>query len=125
MTIQKLNQLSEALNRMMKPELMKLARQYNKVVKIEGLQKMKKKDILLELLANYKVVHKIWSGETVVELPTRKGKGETKKATTEDINKLIKEKDVLNKKLLKSDGAERTALFKQVRELDKRISKIM
>ena len=125
MTIQKLNQLSEALNRMMKPELMKLARQYNKVVKIEGLQKMKKKDILLELLANYKVVHKIWSGETVVELPTRKGKGETKKATTEDINKLIKEKDVLNKKLLISDGAERTALFKQVRELDKKIALAM
>lgn len=124
MTLQKLNQLTESLNKMMKPELMKLARQYNKVVKIEGLQKMKKKDILLTLLADYKVVHKIWSGETVVELPTRKGKGKAK-ATTEDINKLIKEKDVLNKKLLKSDNEERTALFKQVRELDKRISKIM
>ena len=125
MTLQKLNQLSEALNRMLKSELMKLARKYNKVVKIEGLQKMKKKDILLSLLADYKVVHPIWSGETKVELPKRKGKGETKKATTEDINKLIKEKNVLNKALLKSDGEERVSLFKQVRELDKQISKIM
>ena len=125
MTLQKLNQLSEALNRMLKSELMQLARKYNKVVKIEGLQKMKKKDLLLELLANYKVVHPIWAGETKVELPKRKGKGETKQAKTEDINKLIKEKNVLNKALLKSDGAERTALFKQVRELDKKISSIM
>lgn len=122
MTIQKLNELSASLNKMSKSELVELGRKYNKFVKLPNLQKMKKNDLLIELLSNYKIVHKIWSGKTKIELPTRKG-ATPKKLDNSKINDLIKQKLELNKKAMKADGAEKSSLLKQVAELDKIILK--
>ena len=122
MTIQKLNELSASLNKMSKSELVELGRKYNKFVKLPNLQKMKKQELLLELLSNYKIVHQIWSGKTKIELPTRKGAA-PKKLDNSKINDLIKQKLELNKKAMKADGSEKSSLLKKVAELDKIILK--
>ena len=122
MTIQKLNELSASLNKMSKSELVELGRKYNKFVKLPNLQKMKKQELLLELLSNYKIVHQIWSGKTKIELPTRKG-ATPKKLDNSKINDLIKQKLELNKKAMKADGSEKSSLLKKVAELDKIILK--
>ncbi len=124
MTIKKLQTIQNILDKMTKPEIVLLAREYNKHVKIPNIHKMKKQDLKVELLSNYEIVYNIWSGKT--PLTVKKSKRAPKKMNDEDINKLIEEQIALTEKALESqDIAEKKRLLDEADKIQKKINKSM
>ncbi len=124
MTIKKLQTIQNILDKMTKPEIVLLAREYNKHVKIPNIHKMKKQDLKVELLSNYEIVYNIWSGKT--PLTIKKSKRAPKKMNDEDINKLIEEQIALTEKALESqDIAEKKRLLDEADKIQKKINKSM
>lgn len=124
MTLKKLQTIQNVLDKMSKPEIVLLAREYNKHVKIPNIHKMKKQDLKVELLSNYEIVYNIWSGKTPKTI--KKSKREPKKMNDEDINKLIQEQIDLTEKALESqDIAEKKRLLDEADKIQKKINKSM
>lgn len=122
MTLQKLQTIQNALDKMNKPEILLLARKYNKFVKIPNLHKMKKKDIQIELLSNYEIVHDIWAGKHTSNITQTKRK--PKLMSNEDINKLIKEQIQLTEQAMQTeDSSEKQKLLAKADKIGKKIKK--
>lgn len=107
---------------MSKDELVDLARQYNKSFdKIKNVQKLKKQDLKVELLSRADDVFKVWSG---IKKPLEKVKRKVPKLKEEEVNPLIKQSVELGEKIIASkDTAERKMLMKEKEKLDKKILK--
>ena len=117
-------QWAETLSRMSKPDLLSLARKYNRSFdKIENLAKLKKDEIKLELLMREEQAKKIWSGEMQVQAGKTRKKT-VKKLSKDESNDLIKKALELSKKAMKTKNmAEKLKLLKEVEKLDKQILK--
>lgn len=125
MTLKKLQTIQNVLDKMSKPEIVLLAREYNKHVKIPNIHKMKKQDLKVELLSNYEIVYDIWSGKTPKTIK-KNSKRAQKKMNDEDINKLIQEQIDLTEKALESqDIAEKKKLLDEADKIQKKINKSM
>lgn len=125
MTLKKLQTIQNVLDKMSKPEMVLLAREYNQFVKIPNLHKMKKNDIKIELLSNYEIVHDIWSGKEPVTLKKSKKK-EFKKLGNDELNKMIQEQINLTELSIKSnDPAEKAKLFKESEKIGRKIKRSM
>ena len=131
MTLKKLQTIQNILDKMTKPEIVLLAREYNKHVKIPNLHKMKKQDIKIELLSNYEIVYNIWSGKSTMTIKnSKKSKREPKSGSQqmndEDINKLIKEQIQLTEQAMQTEeSSEKQKLLAKADKIGKKIKKSM
>ena len=117
-------QWSDTLSRMSKPELLDLARKYNRSFdKIENLAKLKKDEIKLELLMREEKAKKIWSGDIEVQ-PGKTRKKTVKILSKEESNDLIKKALELSKKAMKTkDTLLKSKLLKEAGNIQKQILK--
>tara|TARA_R110001592_G_scaffold82916_2_gene245523 strand:- start:704 stop:1081 length:378 start_codon:yes stop_codon:yes gene_type:complete len=116
------------LSRMQKPELLELAKKYNRSFdKIENINKLKKSELKVELLMREKKAKKIWSGEKKVkEAKPRKGYTKTKVLTNEEQNDLIKENMKLSKQATETkDIGEKLQLMKQIQKINNKLKRFM
>ena len=116
------------LSRMQKPELLELAKKYNRSFdKIENINKLKKSELKVELLMREKKAKKIWSGEKKVkEEKPRKGYTKTKVLTNEEQNDLIKENMKLSKQATETkDIGEKLQLMKQIQKINNKLKRFM
>ena len=92
------------LNRMKKPELISLARRLNDDVKIVNVHKLKKQDLMTELLFRQDLVLKLLEGEFITGQKSKRKNKRTKKPETgnseDENNKLLAEAVALQKKAL-------------------------
>ena len=103
------------LNTMKKPELLQIARQVNKEIKIKDVHKLKKKDLITELIVRQDIVKEIMKGNIKVQ---PKGKRMKKQKTDEEIDKVLKEIEILNKKAQKATKqGERTKIINEISKL--------
>lgn len=111
------------LNSMKKPELLILARQVNKEIKIKDVHKLKKKDLVTELLLRQEIVKEIMKGNIKVQ---PKGKRTKKKKTDEENNKLLLNITKKQKQILKlnpnKEGAKIAILRKEISKLQSKLS---
>tara|TARA_S200002703_G_C3686004_1_gene210628 strand:+ start:122 stop:469 length:348 start_codon:yes stop_codon:yes gene_type:complete len=108
------------LNSMKKPELLILARQVNKEIKIKDVHKLKKKDLVTELLLRQEIVKEIMKGNIKVQ---PKGKRTKKKKTDEENNKILKEISILNKEAIKAKKqGEKAKILNQISKLQSKLS---
>ena len=122
MTLKKLQTMQSVLDKMSKPEIVLLAREYNKYVKIPNVHKMKKQELKVELLSNYEIVHDIWSGKKVIKL-TKNKKKEIPKLNKTKADELIKKSIELKQRAMKADVAEKSKLLKEAEAIDKQVIK--
>ncbi len=122
MTLKKLQTMQSVLDKMSKPEIILLAREYNKYVKIPELHKKKKQELKVELLSNYEIVHDIWSGKKVVKL-TKNKKREVKKLDKKTADELIKKSIELKEKAMTANVAEKSKLLKEAESIDRKVLK--
>ena len=106
------------LNRMNKPELISLARSLNDDVKIVNVHKLKKQDLMTELLLRQDLVLKLLEGESITGQKSKHKKASirTKKQNSEEENnKLLAEAVELQKKALdpKTKDSEKAQLIKK------------
>ena len=118
-----MSDLLTKLNAMKKPELISLARRLNDDVKIVNVHRLKKQDLMTELVVRQDLVLKLLEGEAVTgEKPKKK---RTKKQKSEDDNnKLLEEAAELQKKALdpKTKGKEKAQLIKKAAALMARVT---
>ena len=122
MTLKKLQTMQSVLDKMSKPEIVLLAREYNKYVKIPELHKKKKQELKVELLSNYEIVHDIWSGKKVVKL-TKNKKREVKKLDKKTADNMIKKSIELKEKAMTADVGEKSKLLKEAEAIDRKVLK--
>ncbi len=122
MTLKKLQTMQSVLDKMSKPEIILLAREYNKYVKIPELHKKKKQELKVELLSNYEIVYDIWSGKKVVKL-TKNKKREVKKLDKKTADELIKKSIELKEKAMTANVAEKSKLLKEAESIDRKVLK--
>jgi hypothetical protein len=115
---------SNILNRMKKPELLELARKYNRSFdKIENVSKMKKQSLIIELLMREENAKKVWSGEMNVK-PAKTRKKTIKKLSKQDSDNLIQQSIKLNEEAMATkDIGLRSKLLQQVAQIQKKILK--
>ena len=115
---------SNILNRMSKPELLELAREYNRSFdKIENVAKLKKSELKVELLMREKKAKKIWSGQKKVK-PAKTRKRTIKKLSKEDADDLIEQSIKLGEEAMKTkDIALKTKLLQEIEKIQKKLSK--
>tara|TARA_R100001086_G_scaffold189950_4_gene107546 strand:- start:230 stop:598 length:369 start_codon:yes stop_codon:yes gene_type:complete len=115
---------SNILNRMSKPELLELAREYNRSFdKIENVAKLKKAELKVELLMREKKAKKIWSGQKKVK-PAKTRKRTIKKLSKEDADDLIEQSIKLGEEAMKTkDIALKTKLLQEIEKIQKKLSK--
>lgn len=122
MTLKKLQTMQSVLDKMSKPEIILLAREYNKYVKIPELHKKKKQELKVELLSNYEIVYDIWSGKKVVKL-TKNKKREVKKLDKKTADNMIKKSIELKEKAMTANVAEKSKLLKEAESIDRKVLK--
>ena len=115
------------LNRMNKPELISLARSLNDDVKIVNVHKLKKQDLMTELLLRQDLVLKLLEGESITGQKSKRKKASirTKKQNSEEENnKLLAEAVELQKKALdpKTKDSEKAQLIKKAGTLMARVT---
>ena len=113
------------LNRMNKPELISLARSLNDDVKIVNVHKLKKQDLMTELLLRQDLVLKLLEGESITgQKSKRKNKRTKKQNSEEENNKLLAEAVELQKKALdpKTKDSEKAQLIKKAGTLMARVT---
>jgi hypothetical protein len=125
------------LNKMPKDELVKLARKHNTINKIPNIHKLKKHDLIVELLMFQDEIKKIYYGDdndkSLNDIKTAKGqkiRAPPKKDQTklnEDINVLLKEQIKKQKEILDTENiseADKLTKMKQIKEISKQIEKL-
>ena len=126
------------LNKMPKDELVKLARKHNTISKIPNIHKLKKHDLIVQLMMFQDEVKKIYYGDdndkSLNDIKTAKGqkirappkpKDQTK--LNEDINVLLKEQIKKQKEILDTENiseADKLTKMKQIKEITKQIEKL-
>jgi hypothetical protein len=115
---------SNILNRMKKPELLELARNYNRSFdKIENVSKMKKQSLIIELLMREDKARKIWANEIKIK-PAKTRKKTIKKLSKQDSDNLIQQSIKLNEEAMATkDMALKAKLLQQVAQIQKKILK--
>lgn len=114
------------LNRMSKPELLDLARSYNRSFdKIKNLQKLKKAELRVELLMREKKAKKIWSGKNIVKpIQKNKARKSSKKLSNEAANDLIEESIKLAEEaIVTKDLVLKNKLLEEIHLIRKKLSK--
>ena len=111
------------LNNMKKPELLKLARAFNSEFKIKEVHKLKKKDLITELVIRQEQVKEILEGKVTVK---PKGKRTKKKKSDDENNKLLLDITKKQKQILKlnadKDGAKISSLRNEISKLTSKLS---
>jgi len=109
---------------MSKPELLQLAREYNRSFdKIENVAKLKKAELKVELLMREKKAKKIWSGQKKVK-PAKTRKRTIKKLSKEDADDLIEQSIKLGEEAMKTkDIGLKSKLLQEIEKIQKKLSK--
>ena len=116
------------LSRMKKPELLDLAKKYNRSFdKIENINKLKKSELKVELLMREKKAKKIWSGQKKVkEAKPRKGYTKKKVLTKEEEDNLIEKSIELSEKAMNTkDMGEKSKFLKEVQKISNKLKRFM
>ncbi len=113
--------LSNYLNNLKKPEVVQIARAVNEMNTIKGIQKMKKQELIVELIIRDKHTRDVINKDIK---PKRTRKTKDVKISNEDANKLIREINELNKKAIQSKKiGEKARLLKEIEKLNKKLMK--
>lgn len=130
------------LNKMPKDELVKLARKHNTISKIPNIHKLKKHDLVFQLMMFQDEVKKIYYGEdndkSLNDIKAEKGQKirappkrtevfKDQKKLNDDINVLLKEMIDKQKEILDTENiseSDKLSKMKQMKELQKQINKL-
>lgn len=126
------------LNKMPKDELVKLARKHNTINKIPNIHKLKKHDLIVQLMMFQDEVKKIYysddNDKSLNDIKTEKGqkirappKPKDQIKLKEDINNLIKERLIITNEILKDkkmSDFDKKPKMKQISDIDKQIEKL-
>jgi len=110
----------QLLEKMSKPDLVNLGRQYNKEYQIKGLHRLKRTDLVVALLVHQEELKRVLDLE-LPALPKRVRKKKSK--SEEENNSIMSEVAELTKQALKTkSGAEKAKLMKEISKLQKTLS---
>jgi len=128
------------LVKMKKPELMNLAQRFNLKYKIHNLSKLKRNEIILELMIYEKEVKQIYNEDKSKEdIRKEKGLPEMKERKTaqkkakpqepllKEIDSLLKERITIAQSILKDENiplSEKQKSMKQMKEIDKKLKRL-
>lgn len=126
------------LNKLPKNELVKLAQKHNALSKIPNIHKLKKHDLVVQLMMFQDEVKKIYYGEnndkSVNDVKAARGqkirappkpKDQTK--LNEDINELLKEQIKISNEILDTENiseSDKLTKMKQIKEIRKKVDKL-
>ena len=110
----------QLLEKMSKPDLVNLGRQYNKEYQIKGLHRLKRTDLVVALLVHQEELKRVLDLE-LPALPKRVRKKKSK--SDEENNKIMSEVAELTKQAMKTkSGSEKAKLLKEINKLQKTLS---
>ena len=113
--------LPNYLNNLKKPELVEIARAVNELSNIKGVQGMKKRDLIVELLVRSQHTRKVIDKDIK---PKRTRNIKKQKLTKEEENDLFKQIQELNKKAVKEKKiGVKSQLLKEIEILNKKLLK--
>ncbi len=113
--------LPNYLNNLKKPELVEIARAVNELSNIKGVQGMKKRDLIVELLVRQEHTRKVIDKDIK---PKRTRNIKKQKLTKEEENDLIKQMIELNKKAVKEKNiGAKSKLLKEIEIINKKLMK--
>jgi len=106
------------LNSMKKPELLKLARTFNNEFKIKNVHKLKKQQLLTELVLRQEQVREILKGNVTLKA---KGKRMKKEKSDDEKNEILKKIIDLQKKAIQGKASEKPRLFREIAKLQRKL----
>tara|TARA_R110002072_G_C7698582_1_gene512978 strand:- start:1 stop:447 length:447 start_codon:yes stop_codon:yes gene_type:complete len=110
----------QLLEKMSKPDLVNLGRQYNKIYQIKGLHRLKRTDLVVALLVHQEELKRVLD----LELPSMPKRVRKKKSKSdEENNSIMSEVAELTKQAMSTkSGAEKAKLMKEISKLQKTLS---
>lgn len=128
------------LTKMKKPELVDLAQRFNLKYKIHNLSKLKRNEVILELLVYEKEVKQIYNEDkSKADIRKEKGIAEPKERKTpqrkarpqepllKEVNDLLKQRMEISKSILKDENipiSEKQKGIKEMRAIDKKLMRL-
>lgn len=110
----------QLLEKMSKPDLVNLARQFNKIYQIKGLHRLKRNDLVVALLVHQEELKRVLDLE-LPALPKRVRKKKSK--SDEENNSIMSEVAELTKQAMSTkSGSEKAKLLKEISKLQKTLS---
>ena len=105
----------QLLEKMSKPDLVNLGRQYNKIYQIKGLHRLKRTDLVVALLVHQEELKRVLD----LELPSMPKRVRKKKSKSdEENNSIMSEVAELTKQAMSTkSGAEKAKLMKEISKL--------
>ena len=106
---------------MLKPDLVTLARKVNQNTKIQDLHKLKKSDLVIQLMLRAEEVYKIKKKNVKLKPKKVNKKG---KNNNEEINKLLKEMNILLDETINTDDKLKDTKINLIMKKQKELSKL-
>ena len=110
----------QLLEKMSKPDLVNLGRQFNKIYQIKGLHRLKRTDLVVALLVHQEELKRVLD----LELPAMPKRVRKKKSKSdEENNSIMSEVAELTKQAMSTkSGSEKAKLLKEISKLQKTLS---
>ena len=110
----------QLLEKMSKPDLVNLGRQFNKIYQIKGLHRLKRTDLVVALLVHQEELKRVLD----LELPAMPKRVRKKKSKSDDENNsIMSEVAELTKQAMSTkSGSEKAKLLKEISKLQKTLS---
>ena len=109
---------------MMKPDLIRLGMKVNQNSKIQDLHKLKKSDLVVQLMLRAEEVYKIKKNKNVILKPKKVNKKKGKKDNSQEINKLLKEMDQLLDETINTSDKLKDTKINLIMKKQKQLAKL-